>query len=155
VLERLPDSRALLLGAPWERPWVKAVADACDDPRVVDASGELPLGRLVALCSRAHSCVSLDTGPAHVAAAAGCPLVVLVGRADPRRNRPLGPGPVRLVTAWPVAAWPATRAEWEANHRVDMLSVASVFEAWCELLEPAPTVSRQVSSRVADSPDIP
>jgi hypothetical protein len=73
-----------------------------------------------------------------VAAAAGCPLVVLVGRADPRRNRPLGPGIVRLVTAWPVAAWPPTRAEWEATHRVGALGVDAVLAAWREVAtEPA------------------
>ena len=138
VLDALPGARALLLGAWWERLDVRLLAATCRDPRVIDVSGQVPVRRLVALCERAHSCISLDTGPAHVAAAVGCPLVVLVGRADPRRNRPLGPGPKRLVTAWPESQWPATREEWEAEHRLAALSPAAVLDAWREVaLKPA------------------
>jgi heptosyltransferase-2/heptosyltransferase-3 len=134
VLETLPGARVLLLGAWWERLRVRALARACRDARVIDAAGQVPIRTLVALCAYAHSFVSMDTGPAHVAAAVGCPLVVLIGRADPRRNRPLGPGPKRLVTAWPEQTWPATRAEWEAEHRVESLRVDSVVEAWREVI---------------------
>ena len=131
-------SPCILLGAWWERLDVLLLARACRDARVMDVSGQVPVRRLVALCERAHSCVSLDTGPAHVAAAVGCPLVVLFGHADPRRNRPIGPGPKRLVTAWPESLWPATREAWEAEHRVEALSPGAVLDAWREVvLEPA------------------
>ena len=43
----------------------------------------LPIGRLKALLEVAHSMVSVDTGPAHLAAAVGCPLVVLFGSRPP------------------------------------------------------------------------
>jgi len=45
-----------------------------------------------ALCERAHGAISLDTGPAHVAAALGIPLVVLYGAQSPRRWLPRSPG---------------------------------------------------------------
>jgi heptosyltransferase-2/heptosyltransferase-3 len=133
VLHELPGARVLLLGSPNERRPVRALAEACRHARVLDVAGELSVRQLAALCERAHSCVSLDTGPAHVAAAAGCPLVVLVGRADPRRNRPLGPAPIRLVTAWPEERWPPTRAEWEATHRMGDLPLEAVWNAWTEV----------------------
>jgi heptosyltransferase-2/heptosyltransferase-3 len=51
--------------------------------KLLVAARELPLRRLLALCEIARGMVSVDTGPAHVAAAMGCPLVVLYG-AQPR-----------------------------------------------------------------------
>ncbi|MEW5297215.1 MAG: hypothetical protein WDW36_000439 [Sanguina aurantia] len=49
------------------------------DRRCAAATAVLPLGRLKALLEIAHSMISVDTGPAHLAAAMGCPLVVLFG----------------------------------------------------------------------------
>jgi heptosyltransferase-2/heptosyltransferase-3 len=47
----------------------------------------------------AHSCISVDTGPAHAAAALDCPLVVLFGRANPNRFRPVSnDSPVQVIT---------------------------------------------------------
>jgi heptosyltransferase-2/heptosyltransferase-3 len=98
---------------------------------VVNAAHDLGLRRLFALATLAHSCVSLDSGPAHVAAACGCPVVVLMGMADPRRNRPLErSGGVEIVTSVPQPQWPASRAEWEAWHRVAEIEVPAVIEAW-------------------------
>ncbi len=131
VLEDLPEAWTLLLGAPQEAPAVEVLRQACGDQRVRNAAHDLGLRRLFALTTLAHSCVSLDSGPAHVAAACGCPVVVLMGMADPRRNRPLGgAGKVEIVTAVPEAKWPASRAEWEAWHQVAAIEVPAVVAAW-------------------------
>lgn len=133
VLARLPEARALLIGAPDEAAAVAELAAACGDPRVEPAAEDLPLRRLFALLRVAHSCVSLDTGPAHAASALGCPLVVLVGMADPRRNHPVPCGaPVRMVTSAGEDRWPPTRAEWEAWHDVAKITPAPVIAAWEE-----------------------
>ena len=61
-------------------------------------AGDLPLRRLLALLSTAHSCISVDTGPAHAAAALNCPLTVLFGQANPARFRPRSAAsPVRVL----------------------------------------------------------
>lgn len=131
VLERLPEARAVLIGAPDEAAPVAELAAACGDPRVETAAEDLPLRRLFALMRLAHSCVSLDTGPAHAASVLGCPLVVLVGMADPRRNHPVPCGaPVRMVTSVGEGEWPASRAEWEAWHDVAEIAVDPVVAAW-------------------------
>ena len=134
VLARLPEAVVVLIGAPAEEEALTALAAAAGDPRVEVAASDLPLRRLFALLARAHSCVSLDTGPAHAAAVLGCPLVVLVGSADPRRNHPVPVGsPLRLVVAWPEEAWPPTGDEWVASHRPELVPLAPVVAAWEEV----------------------
>jgi heptosyltransferase-1 len=49
------------------------------------------LGELIALTRRAHLFVGGDSGPLHLAAALGIPVVGIFGPTDPRRNGPYGP----------------------------------------------------------------
>jgi heptosyltransferase-2/heptosyltransferase-3 len=143
VRRELPAARVLLAGSPAEEAAVAALAAAAGD-RQVEAAADLPLRRLFALFTLAHSCVSLDTGPSHAAAALGCPLVVLFGMADPRRNRPVAPpGFAPIVTAVPEERWPPSRAAWEAWHDVAEIPAEPVIAAWRALPrrrppEPAP-----------------
>lgn len=83
VLSVLPSAHIILCGAPSERPLAEEIlghlsATARDHAFI--ATDELPIPRLLALQSRAHSLISVNTGPAHAAAAMGCPLVVLFTR---------------------------------------------------------------------------
>ncbi|HEX6802129.1 MAG TPA: glycosyltransferase family 9 protein [Terriglobales bacterium] len=48
------------------------------------------IGELIALTRRASLCIGGDTGPMHLAAALGVPVVALFGPTDPARNRPYG-----------------------------------------------------------------
>jgi heptosyltransferase-1 len=52
---------------------------------------------LVSLLRRADLLVGGDTGPTHLAAAMGVPLVALFGPTSPERNGPWGPGAMRVV----------------------------------------------------------
>ncbi len=89
------DARVLLCGSEPERAVLEEIHDACGrDDRVHNLAGDLPIPRLLALLEVAQGMVSVDTGPAHAAAALGCPLVVLFGGASPAMWRPIGPGPV-------------------------------------------------------------
>lgn len=67
---------------------------------VHNAADDLPIPRLVALLSRASGLVTVDSGPAHAAAAVGCPQVVLFGKALPSLYRPWGTAgaDVRVLT---------------------------------------------------------
>jgi len=52
------------------------------------------------LLARAQALITVDSGPAHAAAAVGCPLVVLFGKASTSLYRPWGTSgaDVRLLT---------------------------------------------------------
>ena len=75
-----PGARILLCGVPREASMLDALARV---PGVEMAACELPLRRMMALAEIADGMLSVDTGPAHVAAAMGCPLVVLFGAQSP------------------------------------------------------------------------
>jgi heptosyltransferase-1 len=46
------------------------------------------IAELIALCRRARLCIGGDTGPVHLAAALGVPVVAMFGPTDPARNGP-------------------------------------------------------------------
>src|SRR5205085_8302496 len=48
------------------------------------------ISRLIALLRRASLCLGGDTGPTHLAAALGVPVVAIYGPTDPARNGPIG-----------------------------------------------------------------
>jgi heptosyltransferase-1 len=52
---------------------------------------------LIALIRKASLLVGGDSGPTHLAAALGVPLVALFGPTDPARNGPWGPGPKTVL----------------------------------------------------------
>lgn len=52
---------------------------------------------LVGLLARARLVVANDTGPMHLAAALGTPVLALFGATDPEVSAPRGRGPIRLV----------------------------------------------------------
>jgi hypothetical protein len=85
-----PDHAMVLLGTGPEYLLNREVAALADIARLYNAADDLPIPRLVALLARAAGLISVDSGPAHAAAAVGCPLVVLFGKALPSLYRPWG-----------------------------------------------------------------
>jgi ADP-heptose:LPS heptosyltransferase len=121
VHARLPQAAIVLCGAPRESLLLSWIAAATRLPAVVAA--ELPLPRLLALCARAHSMISVDTGPAHAAAALSLPLVVLFGAHSRLEWLPRSPsGSAVLGVGGP-----------PQSSRLDEIGVETVFEAWCAL----------------------
>jgi ADP-heptose:LPS heptosyltransferase len=121
VHARLPDAAIILCGAPRESLLLSWIATATALPAVVAA--ELPLPRLLALCARAHSMISVDTGPAHAAAALSLPLLVLFGGHAQEEWLPRGPpGSVVVGLGGP-----------PHSTRLDQIPLERVFAAWCAL----------------------
>ena len=60
--------------------------------RSVNLAGRTTLKELACLYFLCRLVVTTDTGPMHIAAAMGCPVVALFGPTDPGRTGPYGPG---------------------------------------------------------------
>jgi ADP-heptose:LPS heptosyltransferase len=85
-----PDHAIVLLGTGPEYALNQEVAEQANIARLCNAADDLPIPRLVALLAHAAGLITVDSGPAHAAAAVGCPLVVLFGKALPSLYRPWG-----------------------------------------------------------------
>ncbi|MEI7939421.1 MAG: lipopolysaccharide heptosyltransferase II [Verrucomicrobiota bacterium] len=76
-----------ILGGAGDRPLGEAIARA-DPARCLDLTGRLSLPEMVEWLRRSELMVSNDTGPMHVAAALGKPVVALFGPTEPCRTGP-------------------------------------------------------------------
>lgn len=82
----------LILGGPGDRPVVDALLAALPDAAraaALDLCGRLSLGEVAAVVERARIYLGNDSGVAHLAAAVGCPVVVVFGPTQPGRYGPL------------------------------------------------------------------
>ncbi len=81
----------VMIGGPGERADVAAVSAMMKTP-VVDLAGATTVGLLPALLSKASLLVTNDSGPMHIAAAVGTPVVALFGPTSAVRTGPYGAG---------------------------------------------------------------
>ena len=120
---RLPQALIVLVGAPQEAAFLELIRTQAKLPSIGIAV--VLLRRLFALCERSHDMISVDTGPAHAAAAVGLPLVVLFGAYPSQVWQPRSAvgSPVIGVGGPPAAS------------RLEEIPESVVFAAWCGLLE--------------------
>ena len=86
--------RSVVLWGPREDALAREVIAASADAAV--AAPPTTLADLVAIAREARLVISGDTGPTHIAAAVGAPVVSLFGPTDPARNGPWSPDDVSL-----------------------------------------------------------
>jgi heptosyltransferase-1 len=89
VARRLAEDgvKSLINFGPGEEPLMRAVESASKGMAKGVASS---LTELIALTRRAHLFIGGDTGPMHLAAALGVPVVAIFGPTNPARNGPFG-----------------------------------------------------------------
>jgi heptosyltransferase-2/heptosyltransferase-3 len=85
-----PEHAIVLLGTGPEYRLNQEIAALAGIDRMHNAADDLPVLRLIALLARGAGLITVDSGPAHAAAAVGCPQVTLFGRALPSLYRPWG-----------------------------------------------------------------
>lgn len=132
VLETLPSARVILCGSPAERPLAEDIVSQLTSSRdrVTIATEDLPIPRLLALQERAHSLISVNTGPAHAAVAMGCPLIVMFTRHPHRAADLYAP----VATTGPVKIVQPTSTAPDAG--LDQITPPALLAAWRSLLRP-------------------
>ncbi len=86
-LRRRHGLMSVVLWGPGEQPLAAAVVEAADGAAIL--SPQTSIADLVSLARDAALMVSGDTGPTHIAAALGTPLVGIYGPTRPSRNGPM------------------------------------------------------------------
>ncbi len=94
---RHPAHAIVLLGTGPEYALNAQLAAAADIGGLHNLADDLPVARLLAVLARAQGIITVDSGPAHAAAAVGCPQVVLFGTASTSLYRPWGTAGAEVV----------------------------------------------------------
>ena len=84
-------ARAVLVGSADAVANARTISDRMDE-RPIDLTNRTTLKELVAVIAEARAMVTNDSGPMHVAAAVGTPVVAIFGPTNPDRTGPYGPG---------------------------------------------------------------
>ncbi|HTH61411.1 MAG TPA: glycosyltransferase family 9 protein [Paraburkholderia sp.] len=88
-LTRADDCRVLLTGTADEAPLTRAIADAAQPAtraRLVDFAGAFALGEFIALLDSVDLLIANNSGPVHIAAALGTPVVDLYALTNPQHT---------------------------------------------------------------------
>ncbi|MBI4341008.1 MAG: lipopolysaccharide heptosyltransferase II [Candidatus Omnitrophica bacterium] len=139
VADRLAAERAVrlcLVAGSADAVYAQQVAHAMRQP-AVNFAGRLSVAELAALLQRCRLLISNDSGPVHVAAAVGTPVVAIFGRnqagLSPKRWGPLGEGHVVLHKE--VGCVTCLAHQCDINFLcLNTLSVDEVFDAACSVL---------------------
>jgi 3-deoxy-D-manno-octulosonic-acid transferase/heptosyltransferase-1 len=97
------------------------------DENPLNLTGQTNLKELAYLYSRCQLLVSTDTGPMHIAAAMGCPVVALFGPTAPSRTGPYGQG--HAVIRQEMACSPCLKKKCEDPRCMRDITVDRVFGA--------------------------
>ena len=108
--------------------------------RVPILGAELDTGKLAALLARGKLLIGNDSGPAHLAAAAGTPTVVFFGPTDPGRTAPRG-APSLVLDRY-VFCSPCYLKTCPYQHEcLEEISVPMALEAALRMIDLAPSVT--------------
>jgi heptosyltransferase I len=111
-------------GSQGEREYIEAIGK-----RVINLAGKTMVRELMPLMRKASLVVSNDTGPGHIAAALGVPIVMIFGPTNPARVCPY------KRPECVVAIEPTTRGmkadSYETRHNITHITVGQVFETAC------------------------
>jgi heptosyltransferase I len=118
------------VGAAEDRPAVAAFREAVQPLAVLDLCGRTTLPQLAALAVEADLVLSNDTGPLHLATAAGARVVGLYTCTDPHENGPYGPRAVAVQTRVWCAASYVTRCR-----RLDCMTELTPERVWPAVLD--------------------
>lgn len=117
----------VILGAKGEESLGKAIAAQLGGRSVV-LSGETTIREVMAVVKRCRLLITNDTGPMHIAAACGVPVVAVFGPTDWRTTAPYGQE--RSIVREAVDCAPCLLRECPIDHRcMTRISVDRVYEA--------------------------
>jgi lipopolysaccharide heptosyltransferase II len=89
-LIREQNAQVILTGSPDNKPLIVSVTRQMQE-QAINLAGKTSLPQLVALLQQANLVISGDSGPMHIAAAVGTPLIAIHGPTDPALSGPVSP----------------------------------------------------------------
>jgi len=136
VRDLCPDHAIVLSGTAAEYSLNQDIIAAAAVGDLHNVARDLPIETLLPVLEQAHSMISVDTGPAHAAAALGCPTVSLFGTANPVQYRPGG-------TTTPAAV---VTGKVDGQQNILGIEPETVIRAWADLVAICKTRKHSVNS---------
>ncbi len=125
LLEEKFGSSIVAIGSMGEWQYVDTMQSNAET-RIVNLAGKTTLPQLTALLRNASLVVSNDTGPGHIAAATGVPLVMIFGPINPARLYPYN-RPECVVAVEPIFRGTAIESK-DPKYDITHITVEQVFE---------------------------
>lgn len=125
----------VLTWGPGEEPLIDKVLQSCGS--VPPATFPTSLPQLIALLRRAKLFVGGDTGPLHLAAACGTPLIGIFGPTSPVRNGPFSSQDLVVFHSVPCGPCYKRTCELYGNECLRRVQVQEVFDAALRRLQTA------------------
>ncbi len=120
-------------GSAQDLPYINEIAVRMNK-RGLTGAGILTLAEAIALIQRADVYVGVDSGPMHIAAFAGTPVVALFGPTEPEKVGPHGEGHC-IITREDLDCLGCRKRQCSDRQCLEDLTPKSVFEAVMKLLE--------------------
>jgi heptosyltransferase-2 len=136
--------RIVIVGAPGEEALGHAIADRMEGKPLV-LSGQTSIRELMAVIKRCRLFLTNDTGPMHMAASFGVPIVAVFGATDHRATSPLGAD--HVIVRHPVDCAPCLLRECPIDHRcMTRVTVDDVYQAAARQLKVVKSESQKSAS---------
>ena len=119
LVRRLPRERVVLTGSASDAPRVARIAQGCRN-----LAGQTGLFELAELYRQCVVLITNDSGPMHLAAAVGTPVIAIFGPTDPARTGPYGPGHVVLRSG--ISCSPCLKDRCTHTPRMECMSLVTV-----------------------------
>jgi lipopolysaccharide heptosyltransferase I len=119
-------------GSQGEREYIEAI-QAEGRTRIINLAGKTAVRELIPLMKKASLVVSNDTGPGHIAAALGVPIVMIFGPTNPARVCPYKRP--QCVAAVEPNERGMKADSYEPRHDINHITVEQVFETVCRQMK--------------------
>jgi len=123
----------ILTHGPGQRAMLDPILDCCKHDPIVPPPC-VSLREYAGLVSKVSLYVGVDTGPMHIAAAVGTPVVAIFGGTSPQMHSPVG-APLRVFGGVRVSESTERATEVEARRALEGVLPSDVFSAAVDLLE--------------------
>jgi len=128
LAQKFPLTRFAILGSSEDKPLGEIISHAAPD-HCLNLCGATSLPEMIEWIRLCDFMITNDTGPMHVAAALGKPLVALFGPTEPRRTGPYGQLENVLRIELPCSPCMKSFCTWKnPNECLNAISPATVFE---------------------------
>jgi heptosyltransferase-1 len=128
LAQKYPDARFAVFGGADERPFGEIISFVAPE-RILNLSGKTSLQEMVECLRLCELMITNDTGPMHVAAALGVPLIALFGPTDPHSTGPYGQLENVIRTGLPCSPCFNSSCRWSNPLEcLTAISPARVFE---------------------------